>query len=102
MMNYIQKKMNKKIISIFICLLLMGIIPVAAGMDNYKDKIETEASDGELMIALVFGFFPKCNNFNITYFGITQFQWISIPKDKFEGYIGTFIILGSYDSSPYL
>ncbi|GAJ11790.1 unnamed protein product, partial [marine sediment metagenome] len=35
--------MNKKIISVFICLLLIGMIPVAAGMSNYKDKIETEA-----------------------------------------------------------
>ena len=94
--------MNKKLISIFICLLLMGIIPVAAGMNNYKDKIEAEVSDGELMIMLVSGFFPKCNNCNITYFGIPQFQWMTIPKDKFEGYIGIFIIWGSYDSSPYL
>jgi len=36
------KNMNKKIISVFICLLFMGMIPVVAGMNNY-DKIETEA-----------------------------------------------------------
>lgn len=30
--------MNKKIISVFICLLLMGMIPVAAGMSNYDDE----------------------------------------------------------------
>ena len=34
--------MKKKIISVFICLLFMGMIPVVAGMNNY-DKIETEA-----------------------------------------------------------
>lgn len=37
-----MKKMSKKIISMLICLLLMGMIPVAVGMNNYKDKIETE------------------------------------------------------------
>ena len=31
--------MNKKIVSVFICLLLMGMIPVAVGMNNYEDKI---------------------------------------------------------------
>jgi len=31
--------MNKKIISVFICLLFMGMIPVASGMNNHKDKI---------------------------------------------------------------
>lgn len=35
--------MDKKIISVFICLLLMGMIPIAVGMSNYEDKIETEA-----------------------------------------------------------
>lgn len=34
-------KMNKKIISVFMCLLLMGMIPVAVGMNNYDEKIQT-------------------------------------------------------------
>ena len=42
--------MNKKIISIFICLLLMDMIPVVAGMNNYKDKIETESSNTPILV----------------------------------------------------
>ncbi|GAG04746.1 unnamed protein product [marine sediment metagenome] len=46
MMNYIQKKMNKKIISIFVCLLfLVGMIPITVGMNNYADELELEVND---------------------------------------------------------
>lgn len=34
--------MNKKIMSVFICLLFIGMIPVVAGINNYADEPEGE------------------------------------------------------------
>jgi len=88
--------MKKKIISVFICLLLIGMIPVVAGMNNY-DKIETETDSDIVMAISIFGLFPKITENNITFWALA---WFTIPKCKFIGHIGTVLIYGIY-YDPY-
>ena len=90
--------MNKKIISVFICLLFMGMIPVAAGMNNY-DNIETESSNTPILSIFIFGIFPNVSENNITFWALVT--W-TIQKDRFRGHIGNNLIYGIYFiSDPY-
>lgn len=91
----------KKLITISICLLMIPLIPSVVGIPCKIEKV----GDGDLQCLkkfVVIGFFPQISSDNITYFGIPQFQWMIIPKDKFEGYIGIIFIYGFYDPSPVM
>ena len=65
------------------------------GKIENKQCIKDQVKDA-LPVAMVFGFFPRVYNGNITYFGIPQFRWFTIPVDDFQGYNGFFIIYGTY------
>ena len=88
----------KKLITIGLCLLLVSIIPNVIGLEQATDE---EPENDILMVARVFGFFPRANSDYILYLAFPQFQTMSIPKDCFEGYIGRFIISGIYNPNPW-
>lgn len=87
--------------TISICLLLIPLIPTTNYIPNKTEKVE-EGDLQSLNKAVVYGFLPQIDDNNITYFGIPQFKWIIIPKDKFEGHIGIFFIFGYWDPSPLI
>ena len=89
----------KRLIAIGLCLLLISIIPGVVAYENTQD-IREEPTNDILMVARVFGFFPRSNSEDIVYLAVPQFQMASIQKEYFEGYIGFFIIYGTYNPNP--
>jgi len=90
--------MKKKLASVFICLLFLAIIPIAAGTE-YSVAIR-ENEDASVPIFRIIGLFPHVSGNNIT-FMILPFVWYTIQKDRFAGYVGQIIIYGFYYPSPY-
>jgi len=90
--------MKKKIVSVFICLLFLSIIPIATGSEHSTTIRESENSS--VPICRIFGLFPQVSGDNITYM-ILPFVWYTIQKDRFTGHLGQIIIYGIYYPSPY-
>lgn len=99
--------MNKKIMSVFICLLFIGMIPITAGMNDYEDKIEAEVSDEQTSPVIKIEWIPDflqlasiwVNIKNIGNVEATDINWSIVFDGIFLG-LGTRSISGQIPIIP--
>ncbi len=96
--------MKKRIISIIVCLLFIGMIPIAMGI-NY-DTDGAKKAETPLSVIRIFGLFPQVSDNDITYVSLLPpFPLLSertIRESHFDGHIGIVFIIGWYDTNPFL
>jgi len=85
--------MNRKIVSVFICMLIIAMIPVTAGMNNCENKIEAGVKSTPIILVPILGLFPQVSENNITFWILA---WITIQENRFRGYVGNVLIFGVY------
>lgn len=92
--------MNREIVSVFVCLLFISIIPIAAGLNSdIAEERGSESIDGRLY--LVFGFFPETINGTIYYWIIPPFLMAQLLVENLRsGYHGRFFIIGFSTCKP--
>ena len=87
----------KKMKTIVILLLLLETIVFVPSVTALYERGENPSTT---MISPIIGLFPKMNGDTITFLALPPlppFQWITIEKKYFDGYVGLFIIIGSYN-----
>ena len=93
--------MNRKIVSVLICLLFISMIPIAAGLNNNIAE-ERGSKSVDRGIYLVFGFFPETANETICYWVIPLFLMAQLSVDDLRSYYhGRFFIIGFSTCRPY-
>ena len=97
---YRRRYMNRKIVSAFVCLLFISMIPIAAGLSS--DIVEERGSESaNRRLYLVFGFFPETTNETICYWIIPPFLMAELLVDDLQSvYHGRFFIIGFSTCKP--
>jgi len=84
--------MKKKMIGIFVCMLLIATaLPTTSIM-----AVETE-KETPVDVTFIIGLFPRVTGENITYLSLIPFGMETIAKDGFDGHIGIILIFGTYE-----
>ena len=106
--------MKRKEVGILVCMMLLAMIPIAAGIDVCPEKDTTGPLDRSVVRGIVLFPRPSANGKNIVFFairlhyttvnlgetqsGVLRLQRVVIPRDV-NGFVGKFYIFASFKGS---
>lgn len=85
---------EKKIISMMLSLLFIGLLPLTVAAENQAAESIVSTGYGETYL---FGLFPEISGDTLRFFAVLPpFGNMAIAKPRFTGHIGIFLVSGRY------